>query len=139
MCAYDANHRPETLVRTTPTRLGTRPNIARGMGIDGSLRSGNYGGQEEGAARQHVQVLLGTFSVIVALKGTSPGGPRRRRAFDLERRQRVGAGRGRSRLDGHFVGIDRKYLTPQRLNIYHQLGLRPGGNDEPLRGLLHHF
>jgi hypothetical protein len=36
-------------------------------------------------ARQPMQIMLGSFSVLVALKGTSPGGPRRRRAFDLER------------------------------------------------------
>ncbi len=41
--------------------------------------------KKKGLARQPMQVMLGSFSVIVALKGTSPGGPRRRRAFDLER------------------------------------------------------
>jgi len=40
--------------------------------------------KRKGLPRQPMQVLLGSFSVIVALKGTSPGGPRRRRIFDLE-------------------------------------------------------
>jgi hypothetical protein len=48
--------------------------------------------KRRGLARQHAQVLLGAFSVIVALKGTSPGGPRRRRAFDLERRRALAPG-----------------------------------------------
>jgi hypothetical protein len=48
--------------------------------------------KRRGLARQHLQVLLGTFSVLVALKGTSPGGPRRRQAFDLERRRTVAPG-----------------------------------------------
>ena len=48
--------------------------------------------KRRGLARQQLQVLLGTFSVIVALKGTSPGGPRKRQAFDLERRRTVAPG-----------------------------------------------
>jgi hypothetical protein len=43
--------------------------------------------KRKGLPRQPMQILLGSFSVLVALKGTSPGGPRRRRAFDLERRR----------------------------------------------------
>ena len=92
MCAYDANYRRETLVGTAAGGMGTGPNIAGGMGIDSRLRGHNYGGEEEGLARQHLQVLLGTFSVLVALKGTSPGGPRRRQAFNLERRRTVAPG-----------------------------------------------
>jgi hypothetical protein len=41
--------------------------------------------KRKGLSRQPMQVMLGSFSVIVALKGTSPGGPRRRRMFDIER------------------------------------------------------
>jgi hypothetical protein len=47
--------------------------------------------KRKGLPRQPMQVMLGSFSVIVALKGTSPGGPRRRRIFDLERGRGLGA------------------------------------------------
>ena len=56
--------------------------------------------KKKGLARQPMQILLGSFSVIVALKGTSPGGPRRRRAFDLERGRLSPSERAASRLAG---------------------------------------
>jgi hypothetical protein len=48
--------------------------------------------KRQGLAKKPMQVLLGSFSVVVALKGTSPGGPRRRRTFDLERARLTSSG-----------------------------------------------
>ncbi len=99
-----AGTRDDPCVRTTPI-IGQKPwfgprRLGWGLGPispEGWALTALFGAvttvaKRRGLARQHVQLLLGTFSVIVALKGTSPGGPRRRRAFDLERRRALAPG-----------------------------------------------
>jgi len=64
---------------------GLGPISAEGWALTALFAAVTAVARRKGMARQPMQLMLGLFSVIVALKGTSPGGPRRRRAFDLER------------------------------------------------------
>jgi hypothetical protein len=70
-----------------PRRVGwgLAPISLEGWALTALFATATSIAKKKGLARQPLQVLLGSFSVIVALKGTSPGGPRRRRAFDIER------------------------------------------------------
>ena len=72
MCAHDANHRRETLVRTAAGGMGTGPISPEGWALTVVFGVITTVAKRRGLARQQLQVLLGTFSVIVALKGTSP-------------------------------------------------------------------
>jgi hypothetical protein len=94
-----ARTRDDPCVRTTPI-IGQKPwfgprRVGWGLApisLEGWALTALFGvitsiAKKKGLSRQPMQLLLGSFSVIVALKGTSPGGPRRRRAFDLERQR----------------------------------------------------
>jgi hypothetical protein len=69
-----------------PRRLGwgLGPISPEGWALTGLFAVAATVAKRKGLARQPMQLLLGVFSVVVALKGTSPGGPRRRRIFDVE-------------------------------------------------------
>jgi hypothetical protein len=70
-----------------PRRVGwgLAPISLEGWALTGLFAVVTSVAKKKGLSRQPMQILLGSFSVAVALKGTSPGGPRRRRTFDLER------------------------------------------------------
>ena len=70
--AYDADHWPEALVRATPGGLGAGANIAGGLGIDGPLRSGYLGCEEEGAVEATHADPFGLFLCGRGVEGHEP-------------------------------------------------------------------
>jgi hypothetical protein len=70
--AYDADHWPEALVRAAPGGLGAGANIAGGLGIDGPLRSGYLGCEEEGAVEATHANPFGLFLCGRGVEGHEP-------------------------------------------------------------------
>ncbi len=71
--AYDADHRPEALVRAAPGGVGSGANIAGGLGIDGPLRSDYLGCEEEGDVEEAHADLIGFFLRGRGVEGREPG------------------------------------------------------------------
>ena len=71
--AYDADRRPEALVRAAPGGVGAGANIARGLGIDGPPRSDYLGGEEEGAVEAAHANPFGLFLCGRSVEGHEPG------------------------------------------------------------------
>lgn len=77
-----------------PRRVGwgLAPVSPEGWALTALFAAIGTAAKRRGLEKKQTQILVGSFLVLAALKGTSPGGPRRRRTFDSTRARAASSG-----------------------------------------------